>query len=66
MLLLYTTIFGYKLPPSEPEIVPNQPKSNAEKADSEPEKSAKTEPAKQTEEIRNIQQNYHLERRLFQ
>lgn len=66
MLLLYTTIFGYKLPPSEPEIVPNQPQSNAEQADSEPENSAKTEPAKQTEKIRNIKQKYHLERRLFQ
>ncbi|MEZ2280076.1 MAG: radical SAM protein [Microcoleus sp.] len=66
MLLLYTTILGYKLPRSEPETVPNQPKSNAEKADSEQENSAKTEPAKQTEQIRKIQQNYHLERRLFQ
>lgn len=67
MLLLYTTLFGYKLTPSEPESVPNQSNSNDKiNADSEQTNSAKVESTKKTEEIRNIKQAYHLERRFFQ
>ncbi len=65
MLLLYTILFRYKLTHSELEIVSNQPKSNESHADSEHESSAKVESTKLAEEIRNVKQAYHLERRLF-
>ncbi len=65
MLLLYPRLFGYKLTPSESKIVSNQPKSNEFHADSEQESSAKVESTKLTEDIRNVKQAYHLERRLF-
>ena len=65
MLLLYTKLFGYKLTPSEPEIMPNKSNFNGFHADSEQESSAKVESTKLAEEIRNIKQDYHLERRLF-
>jgi hypothetical protein len=65
MLLLYTVLFGYKLTPSEPKIVSNQTKFNKFNADSEQTSSAKVESTKLAEEIRNIKQTYHLERRLF-
>ena len=35
MLLLYTTVFGYQLTRSEPDIVPNQPHLNEFNADAE-------------------------------
>lgn len=65
MLLLYPRLFGYKLTPSEPKIVSNQTKFNEFHADSEEESSAKVESTKLAEEIRNVKQAYHLERRLF-
>ena len=61
MLLLYTRLFGYKLAPSEPEIVSNQPKFKNFHADSEQESSAKVEATKLAEKIRNLKQVYHLE-----
>lgn len=66
MLLLYTTWFGYKLTPSKPESVPNQSNVNEFNADSEQTNPAKVESTKKAEEIRNIKQAYHLERRFFQ
>jgi hypothetical protein len=66
MLLFYTTLFGYKPTPSEPESVPNQSNSKEVKADSEPTNSAHIESTKKADEIRNIKQAYHLERRFFQ
>lgn len=66
MLLLYTTLFGYKLARSEPDIVPNQPHLNEFNADAEQTNSAQVEATKKAEEIRTIKQAYHLERRLFQ
>lgn len=65
MLLLYTKLFGYKQTFSEPEIVPNQSNLNEFNADSEQTSSAKVEATKKAEEIRNVKQAYHLERRLF-
>ncbi len=66
MLLLYTTVFGYKLTRSEPDIVPNQPHLNEFNADAEQTSSAQVEATKKAEQIRNVKQAYHLERRLFQ
>lgn len=66
MLLLYTRLFGYKLTPSEPEIVPEEPNINEFHADSEQTNSARFESTKKADEIRNIKQAYHLERRFFQ
>ena len=66
MLLLYTTVFGYKLTRSEPDIVPNQPHLNEFNANSEQTSSARFESTKKAEEIRKIKQAYHFERRLFQ
>ena len=66
MFLLYTKLFGYKLTPSEPEMVPNQSNVNGFHADSEQTISARLESTKKAEEIRNIKQAYHLERRFFQ
>jgi hypothetical protein len=66
MLLLYTTVFGYKLTPSEPDIVPNQPHLNEFNADSEQTSSAQAEATKKAEQIRTVKQAYHLERRFFQ
>jgi hypothetical protein len=66
MFLLYTTLFGYKLTPSKPESVPNQSNSNEVNADSEQTNSDPVESTKKAEEIRNIKQAYHLERRFFQ
>ena len=65
MLLLYTKLFGYKLTPSEPEIMPNKSNFNEFYADSEQASSAKVESRKLAEKIRNVKQTYHLERRLF-
>ena len=66
MLLLYTTVFGYKLTRSEPDIVPNQPHLNEFNADAEQTSSAQVEANKKAEQIRNVKQAYHLERRFFQ
>ena len=67
MFLLYTTLFGYKLTPSKPESVPNQSNSNDEfNADLEQTNSEQAQSTKKAEEIRNIKQAYHLERRFFQ
>jgi hypothetical protein len=66
MLLVYTTLFGYKQTPSEPEVVTNQSNSKEVNADSEQTNSAQVESTKKAEEIRNIKQAYHLERRFFQ
>jgi hypothetical protein len=66
MLLLYTTVFGYKLTRSEPDIVPNQPHLNEFNADAEQTSSAQVEATKKAEQIRNVKQAYHLERRFFQ
>ena len=66
MLLLYTTVFGYKLTGSEPEIVPNQSNLNEFNADAEQTSSAQVEATKKAEQIRNVKEAYHLERRLFQ
>ena len=66
MLLLYTTVFGYKPTPSEPEIVPNQPHLNEFNADAEQTISAQFAATKKAEQIRTFKQAYHLERRLFQ
>lgn len=65
MLLLYTKLFGYKLTPSELEIVPNQPNFNESDADSEQKSFTKVESTKLAEAIRKVKQAYHLERRLF-
>ena len=65
MFLLYTRLFGYKLTPSEPEIVPNQSNINEFYADSEQTNSARFESTKKAEQIRKIKQAYHLERRFF-
>jgi hypothetical protein len=65
MLLLYTKLFGYKPTFFEPEIVPNKFNLNEFNADSEQTSSAQVEPNKKAEEIRNVKQAYHLERRLF-
>jgi hypothetical protein len=65
MLLLYPRLFRYKLTPSEPKIVSTQTKFNESHADSEQENSAKVESTKLAEDIRNVKQAYHLERRLF-
>ncbi|MEG4506021.1 radical SAM protein [Microcoleus sp. F6_B4] len=66
MLLLYTRLFSYRLTPFEPEIVPNQSNFKEFHADSEQTNSARFESTKKAEEIRNIKQAYHLERRFFQ
>ncbi len=66
MLLLYTTVFGYKLTRSEPDIVPNQPHLNEFNADAEQTSSAQVAATKKAEQIRNVKQAYHLERRFFQ
>ncbi len=66
MLLLYTTVLGYKLARSEPDIVPNQPHLNEFNADAEQTSSAQVEATKKAEQIRNVKQAYHLERRFFQ
>ncbi len=66
MLLLYTTVFGYKLTRAEPDIVPNQPHLNEFNADAEQTSSAQVEATKKAEQIRNVKQAYHLERRFFQ
>ena len=66
MLLLYTTVFGYKLTGSEPDIVPNQPHLNEFNADAEQTSSAQVEATKKAEQIRKIKEAYHLERRFFQ
>jgi hypothetical protein len=66
MLLLYTTVFGYKLTPSEPYIVTNQPHLNEFNADAEQTSSAQFEATKKADQIRTVKQAYHLERRLFQ
>ncbi|MCU0544704.1 MAG: radical SAM protein [Oscillatoriaceae cyanobacterium Prado104] len=66
MLLLYTTLFDYKLNPSDSGSVPNKSNSNEFKADSEQTNSAHVESIKKSEEIRNVKQAYHLERRFFQ
>ena len=66
MLLLYTTVFGYKLTRSEPDIVPNQPHLNECNADAEQTSSAQVEATKKAEQIRHVKQAYHLERRFFQ
>ncbi|MCY7386363.1 MAG: radical SAM protein [Microcoleus sp. CAN_BIN18] len=66
MLLLYTTLFGYKLTPSETEILPNKSNFNGFHADSEQTNSARLASTKKAEEIRNIKQAYYLERRFFQ
>ena len=65
MLLLYTKLFGYKLTPSEPAIMPNKSNFNEFHADSEHKSFTKVESTKLAEQIRNLKQNYHLERRLF-
>ena len=66
MLLLYTTVFGYKLTRSEPDIVRNQSNLNEFDADAEQTSSAQVEATKKAEQIRNVKQAYHLERRCFQ
>jgi hypothetical protein len=66
MLLLYTTVFGYILTRSELDIVPNQPHLNEFNADAEQTSSAQVEATKKAEQIRNVKQAYHLERRFFQ
>lgn len=66
MLLLYTTLFGDKPTPSESEIVPNQSNLNEFNAESEQTNSAWVASTKKAEEIRNIKQAYHLERRFLQ
>ena len=66
MFLLYTKLFGYKLTPSEPEIVSEESNLNEFHADSEQTNSARFESTKKAEEIRKIKQAYHLERRFFQ
>jgi hypothetical protein len=66
MLLLYTTVFGHKLTRYEPDIVPNQPHLNKFNADAEQTSSAQVEATKKAEQIRNVKQAYHLERRFFQ
>jgi len=66
MLLLYTTVFGYKLTRSEPDIVPNQPHLNEFNADAEQISSAQVQATKKAEQIRTVKQAYHLERRFFQ
>ena len=66
MFLLYTRLFGYRLTPSEPEIVPEESNFNEFHVDSEQINSARFESTKKAEEIRNIKQAYHLERRFFQ
>ena len=66
MLLLYTTVFGYKLTRSEPDIVPNQPHLNEFNADAEQTSSAQVEATKKVDQIRTVKEAYHLERRFFQ
>lgn len=66
MLLLYTTLFGYKPTRPELEIVPNQSNLNEFNADAAQTSSAQLEAIKKAEEIRPIKEAYHLERRLFQ
>ncbi|HSF74605.1 MAG TPA: radical SAM protein [Microcoleus sp.] len=65
MLLIYTTLFGYKLARSKPEMVPNKSNFDEFNADSEQTSSARFQSTKKAEEIRKIQQAYHLERRFF-
>ncbi|MEG4022099.1 radical SAM protein [Microcoleus sp. S13C4] len=65
MLLLYTKLFGYKLTLSEPEIVQDQSNFNQFNADAEQTTSARFHSTKKDQEIRKIQQAYHLERRFF-
>jgi hypothetical protein len=66
MLLLYTTVVGYKLTRSEPDIVPNQPHLNEFNADAEQTSSAQVEATKKVDRIRTVKEAYHLERRFFQ
>jgi hypothetical protein len=66
MLLLYTRLFGYKLTRSESDVVLNQSNFNEFPADSEQTSSARFQSSKKAEEIRNIKQAYHLQRRFFQ
>ena len=66
MLLLYTTLFGYKLTSSKPEIMLEESNLNGFYADLEQTNSARFESTKKIEQIRKIEQAYHLERRFFQ
>ena len=66
MLLLYTRLFGYKLTRPESDVVRNQSNFNEFDADSELTSSARFESTKKGEQIRQIKQAYHLERRCFQ
>ncbi|WP_242724008.1 radical SAM protein [Microcoleus vaginatus] len=65
MLLLYTRLFGYKLTRSESDVVRNKSNFKEFHADSEETSSARFQATKNAEEIRKIQQAYHLERRFF-
>ncbi|MEG4054546.1 MULTISPECIES: radical SAM protein [unclassified Microcoleus] len=66
MLLLYTRLFGYKLTRTESDVVRNQSSFTEFHADSEQTSSVRFQAPKNAEEIRTIQQAYHLERRFFQ
>ena len=65
MLLLFTRLFSYRLTRRESDIVPSLPNFNEFQADAEQKNCDQVRSAKKTEEIRHIQQAYHLERRLF-
>ncbi|WP_293128353.1 radical SAM protein [Microcoleus sp. bin38.metabat.b11b12b14.051] len=66
MLLLLTRLFSYRLTrPDESDIVPSQPNFNEFQADTEQKNCDRERSAQKTEEIRHLQQAYHLERRLF-
>ncbi|MEG5186294.1 radical SAM protein [Microcoleus sp. B4-C3] len=66
MLLLYTKLFGYKLTRTESDVVRNKSNFNEFNADSEQTISARFQSSKKAEQIRNVKQAYHLERRFFQ
>jgi hypothetical protein len=65
MLVLYTRIFGHKVAPSELQISQNPSNSTASELKSEPESSTPFRPQPFIEEIRKVQQTYHLERRFL-
>jgi len=66
MLLLYRRLFGYKLTLPESDVVRNQSNLNEFDADTEQTSSARFQSTKKAEDIRQIKQAYHLERRCFQ
>lgn len=65
MVLLYIRLINKSWHPPELPEVPQQPTSKKSEVELEQVDNTKSRIAKNAEAIRNIQQVYHLERRLF-